>query len=160
MDKFCVNTGEVLTKKCTRETCVHFYRDSSTMCLQHVYLRPLTALDVAHMESMTYIDSRRIQKLAETKIIAWSKVLDRLDTLQPTSFISFLETLHALNETLAEDIANNPYLCIVKPMRYIKSELWLPVLQEFHNLMLDSGIATQENKTTWQYLLNHGILGD
>lgn len=149
-----------MTKKCTLETCVHFFTDSPTMCLQHMYLRPITALDVAHLENMTYIDSRRIQKVAEAKIIAWSKVLDRLDILEPASFISFLETLHILNETLAEDIAHNPYLCIVKPMRYIKSELWLPVLQEFHSLLIDSDIATQENKSTWQHLLNYGILGD
>jgi hypothetical protein len=156
--KYCLNTGDELLKKCTHENCVHYDLRSNTGCLQHIYHRPLTALDIAHMESKTYLDAQRMQRSAEHKIAAWGKVLDKLDGMPPQPFIPFLDIVFEREELLAVNIFRNPFLCIVRPMRFIKAELWIPVLRMFHPLLADSGIATLQNKATWGFLKNYRLI--
>jgi hypothetical protein len=154
---YCVNTGDLLTTACKKTACLHYCADAKTNCLQHLYDRPLTLLDVAHLEGRNFPEARRIQRLAENKIVAWSKVLEGVDRLRPIAFTRMLEAIHSKEESLADEIAANIYTLIAPPMSYLKSELWFPVLRNFRSLLVDSNIATAKNKAVWHTLTVHEV---
>lgn len=158
MTQFCVNDGEPLTKPCQETGCLHYYAKSQIHCVQHLYNRPLTLLDVAHLEGRTFPDGRRIQRLAENKIIAWGKILEGVEKLRPAPFVKLLEAVYDRDEALALQCVQDIGLLIAPPMQYLKSELWFPILQQFHLLMAEAGIATVKNKTVWNSLIAHHIL--
>ena len=158
MANYCVNNGDLLTGMCRRSNCLHYCEQSPTNCLQHMYNRPLTLLDVAHLEGRRFPDARRVQRIAEGKIVAWGKIVDAIDCLCPVPFTRMLELIHRNEDSLATAIANDVYLLIAPPMRYLKTELWYPVLRDFHGLMRDANVATVKNKAVWQKLNAYNVL--
>jgi hypothetical protein len=157
MQTFCLNTGDAFVQ-CEKKTCAHYDERSASHCLQYLYDRPLTPMDVAHLQGQTYLDARKIQRIAETKIVAWGRVLEGMSHLTPLPFINFLEDLHDHDEDLAVNIAHDPMLFIVNPMQYIKPEFWAPVIQAFRTLLQESGVASKGNKVTWDSVATYNLV--
>jgi hypothetical protein len=151
----CINTHK-LVNSCDQKECMHYHASAHDNCLQFMYgeVSSFSAdspelLQSSGLEDQSSAVIKRMLKSAESKMVVWGRVLERLNDLKSVDFISFVTNLHSYDDGLVEGICNDLDCFIIPPMRFVRTEKWCSIVNEYAESLLESGLASDKNKHTW-----------
>ena len=143
--------------KCV-ENCVHRSDLVETGCIQHIYNRPVSVVDLSHIYKLSAVEIRRAMTRAEQKIITWGKVVDKSFSGRVCKFSEYVEFIGAHDASLARQICHNLESYMAPPMKYIPSDMWRSVVALHREDMMNVGLSTDVNNKTWTTLESYGLL--
>jgi hypothetical protein len=155
MPKICRNTGDPIQQPCGNTNCIYFNASKRLNCIVDEWN---DAAELFKLMKQNPIDLKKLTKDAEAKISVWGKVVNNLDTLHARSFKDFVLKVYGRDEELAVSITENVHVYLAAPMMYLKSTLWVSVVNKYGSELVDCGIASPVNATTWTRLRNLNLL--
>jgi hypothetical protein len=166
MTILCITTGR---KKitCDENGCLHYCNAAEGNCLQYIYDKPITKDCLSDLADLiipkrnskhTVSDAKRLLHCGEEMIASWGRILNKLDETPRMEFTKFISHLYAYDHALATAIANDLYLYIIPPMRYVASDRWCGIVIEHKDEMTSSKLASDANIETWNRIEYYRLL--